>query len=152
MFLYHVRISSLLIFKGFQSLSTMAPSESITLYVGIAGCVDGCSKDSLVVNLLFTAPGKCTLESCQQLSKKLKRDSYWSEPGRWDTELHLVCLRRFRRVAGVRTPLRKIAVTRRQRRGILLSINHIEWITITQTVTPVKDAAKHLRRAVSIGI
>ena len=61
MFLYHVKMSSLLTSEGFRLSSTTTPSESMTLYVGMAGCVDGCSKERVVVNLLFTAPGKLTL-------------------------------------------------------------------------------------------
>ena len=64
MFLYHIVISSLLMPEGFRDSSTTTPSESMTRYVGIAGCVDGCSNDSFVVNLLVTAPGKWTLYMC----------------------------------------------------------------------------------------
>lgn len=64
MFRYHVKISSLLIPDGFRDSSTTTPSESMTLYVGIAGCVEGCSNANCVVNLLFTAPGKWTLYMC----------------------------------------------------------------------------------------
>lgn len=62
MFLYHVITSSGSMSDGCLPSSTMIPSESITLYVGIAVCVEGRSNASFVTNLLLTAPGKWTLE------------------------------------------------------------------------------------------
>jgi hypothetical protein len=43
-------------------LSTMFPSESMILYVEMAGLLEGLWKVISDVNLLFTAPGKCTLK------------------------------------------------------------------------------------------
>ena len=55
----------------------------MTLYVGIAGWVEGCSKESLVVNLLLTAPGKWTLVRNSVGGSKViaSGHTYRSEPG-----------------------------------------------------------------------
>lgn len=65
MFVYHFTTSSSLT-SGSRELSTTTPSESMNLYVGMAGWVEGRSKESLVVNLLSTAPGKRILPQGQR--------------------------------------------------------------------------------------
>ena len=62
MFLYHDSTSSSLTSRGTLLLSTTTPSESITLYVEIAGWESGVTKVIFEVNLLFTAPGNWTLQ------------------------------------------------------------------------------------------
>ncbi len=63
--LYHFTTSCSLTSFGGRSSSTMTPSESMTRYVGMAGYVAGRWKERSVVNLLLTAPGKCTLHNCE---------------------------------------------------------------------------------------
>ena len=60
-FLYHVKTSSSETWGGPRDLSTNSPSESMTRYVGMAGRSEALRKAISVVNLLLTAPGKCTL-------------------------------------------------------------------------------------------
>jgi hypothetical protein len=61
MFLYHLTTSSPSTSGAPRLLSTMMPSESMTLYVGMAGWAEGVTNDMFVVNLLLTAPGNRTL-------------------------------------------------------------------------------------------
>lgn len=61
MFLYQVITSSFVTSGSPLVWSTITPSESMTLYVGIASFAEGVINDISVVNLLLIAPGNRTL-------------------------------------------------------------------------------------------
>src|SRR5438046_9617733 len=75
MFVYILTASSSLTSSGALASSTITPSESIMRYVGMAGYVEGRSNERLVVNLLFTAPGKLTLATILSVTSCLARDN-----------------------------------------------------------------------------
>lgn len=91
--------------------------------------MEGCSNDSLVVNLLFTAPGKWTLNILGQQGDKIgqSRLSYWSEPGFCETELHVARRGRLLEVVKRRIgwPLvKRMFALLGQRWDMMLSIDH----------------------------